>query len=126
MAEVCLASSVADATGSLIQLKQGYMGRADGKPIASKMPANPKIRKARDDHHNPEFDQGSIELRRYLKQLHRLQSLRSQLKPKELSQRAMLQTQMLWDKIIDAKGFKILIENLDFSTLPTIHTTGMP
>ena len=89
--------------------KMGHMGRAHKNPIQLKTQAIPIMKKPRDDHYIPNIDQGSVELRRHVKQLHRLQSLSSQVRALEqnYSEIADNQTQKLWESICRAKGFHV-------------------
>lgn len=109
IAEQTLRDSAIIKTNCQAKPKMGHMGRAHKPPIALKSQAIPTFKKPRDDHYIPNIDQGSVELRRHVKQLHRLQSLCSQTRAlgKNHNEQASHQAQVLWDKICTAKGFHI-------------------
>ena len=107
IAEDSLASSVVSADGMQLRVKPGHFGRANKPPFRVFCPAIPIVKKPRDGDALPQIDQGTIELRRYIKQLHRLQSLCKQLKRLNHypNSRARLQVQQLWNTIREAPGY---------------------
>lgn len=109
IAEETLRNSAVDKQGDVVKPKLGHMGRATKNPIQIKSPAIPIIKKPRDDHYIPRIDQGSVELRRHVKQLHRLQSLTSQVRAleKNFTEVAANQAHSLWLAICKAKGFHV-------------------
>ena len=131
IAEETLRNSAVVKESSDFKPKLGHMGRATMKPIQVKSPAIPVMKKPRNDHFIPNIDQGSVELRRHVKQLHRIQSLASQVRAiaKHFSEVAANQAQQLWDSICKAKGFHVNFRywmyNQGIWCIP-VHTPDVP
>ena len=107
IAEETLRYSALDKQGNCVVPKLGHIGRSCKNPIQAKSQAIPIMKKPRDDHYIPNVDQGSVELRRHVKQLHRIQSLASQTRAleKNYCEQAKQQALHLWKSIQQAKGF---------------------
>ena len=107
IAEQTLAQAVVDAEGKPLKVRPGHLGRSNSKHFLKQPAAMPIIPRPRQGDHQPISEQGSVELRRWGKQLHRLQSLVRQYHSfcNTHNQHAYQQLQTLWFKIMDAKGF---------------------
>ena len=108
-AEETLAAAAVDVEGNLIKVRKGHFGRDKGCPFAKRLPSTPVIKPPRKDHHCVQITQGTIEIRRYLKQLHRIQTLHAVAKTisraGDRQQRKLFQAQHLWSLVRTAKGF---------------------
>ena len=128
ISEQTLKQSAVGKTGSQSKPKLGHLGRAKKEPIALKSPAIPTLKTPRNDHYIPSIDQGSVELRRHVKQLHRLQSLHSQIRALNQNPSSSTEEQavQLWKKICDAKGFHVSFVHWMYSQGFLIIPTGLP
>lgn len=108
IAEQTLAAAAVDVEGKPIKVRPGHMGRSSNNPFVVQPAAMPIIPRPREGDHQPISEQGSIELRRWGKQLHRLQSLVRQYSSYNQTgnQNAFGQLNSLWVKILAAKGFQ--------------------
>lgn len=108
LAERTLAQAAVDVEGKPIKVRPGHLGRAQTKYFVSQPAAMPILPRPRQGDHQPISEQGSVELRRWGKQLHRLQSLARQYTSysNTRNQIAHQQMQTLWYKILEAKGFE--------------------
>ena len=108
IAEQTLAAAAVDVEGKPITVRPGHMGRSSNNPFVVQPAAMPIIPRPREGDHQPISEQGSIELRRWGKQLHRLQSLVRQYSSYNQTgnQNAFGQLNSLWVKILAAKGFQ--------------------
>ncbi len=150
IAEDTLAHAAVDVEGCPIKIRRGHLGRAKGKHFVSQPAAMPIIPRPRHGDHQPISEQGSIELRRWGKQLHRIQSLVRQHQSYGVThnQAAYFQLLTLWQSILAAKGFNgpfhqwiiehyqpfvpLQLPELEYCVelkkifFPVVHCTGAP
>ena len=107
IAEQTLAHSAIDVEGKAVKVRPGHLGRAKESHFTTQPAAMPIIPRPRDGDHQPISEQGSVELRRWGKQLHRLQSLVRQYNSYNQTHNILAfgQLQTLWISILNAKGF---------------------
>ena len=107
IAEQTLANSAVDVEGNHIKVRPGHIGRAKCNHFVNQPAAMPIIPRPRQGDHQPISEQGSVELRRWGKQLHRLQSIVRQYQSYNQTQNpnAFAQLNTLWYHILHAKGF---------------------
>ena len=88
-------------------MRPGHLGRAKGTPFIGQPAAMPIIPRPRHGDHPPISEQGSVELRRWGKQLHQLQSLVRQYHSfnQTGNLNAFAQFRTLWQKVMSATGF---------------------
>lgn len=108
LAEQTLANAVVDVEGKPLKVRPGHLGRAQGKHFVQQPAAMPIIPRPRQGDHQPISEQGSVELRRWGKQLHRLQSLVRQYQFFNLTNNPFAHAKLcaLWLQIVEAKGFE--------------------
>lgn len=100
-------ASCVDCEGNLSKLTRGFFGRDKLQPLRNKPPSVPVVRKARDGDFDPGLGQPSIELRRHIRQLRRIESLYSQMSAynRRPTQEALSKCKQLWNAIVVAPGF---------------------
>eukprot|EP00438_Fugacium_kawagutii_P000474 Skav217127 [mRNA] locus=scaffold783:404163:414538:+ [translate_table: standard] len=106
-AERALAKSVVDCEGNRLHVSNAHLGRHYKPRLQERHVFVPRTKRARHGELQPMCDQCSVQMRRHLKQAHRLQSLRNQLVAlqKRYSVKAYCQAADLWTCILQAKGF---------------------
>eukprot|EP00438_Fugacium_kawagutii_P027150 Skav201186 [mRNA] locus=scaffold2736:230692:235800:+ [translate_table: standard] len=107
IAETSLHSSAVETDGTPIQLSKAYVGRSWKQVLKVQQHIVPVTKKARHGDYQPIHTQCSVVLRQRRRQLHRLQSLVRQLHAlqKTYKDRALSQACLLWEVIVDARGF---------------------
>ena len=95
-------------TGNKCAISKAHFGRSRQNPLRTSARIIPVNKKARDGDYQSCMDQCSTQLRRQLKQLHRLQSAvrQSLALSKKYNSKAHAQLQQLWNTICNAHGFK--------------------
>lgn len=102
----CIGSCVS-VDGQHLNLPRGCLGRNKPMPFTVKPPATPCCRMGRPGDIQPEDLQVGVELRRWLRQCRRLDTLEHLVKcqEKQPSVERAIQCQELWQVILKAKGF---------------------
>ena len=129
-AEATLAAAAVAVEGNLIKVRRGHFGRDLNRPFAKRLPSTPIIKPPRKDHYCAQLTQGTIEIRGYLKQLHRIQTLHAVVKSTcrtgEHQQRKSLQALHLWNLVRTAKGFSGGFDAWLYEFVGTLVPVGLP
>ena len=107
-AEQTLAASAVDTEGRQCVISNAFLGRSSRSPLKKNSKVIPLNKKARDGDLQSCQDQGSTQMRRQLKQLHRLQSAvrQAQSLTRNYHAKAHAQLMHLWKTSFYSKAFK--------------------
>ena len=131
--EQVLAESSVDTEGKPVDITKGHLGRAKTATTRSQPPSIPIPKPGREGDFEPEGEFHSVKLRRWLRQVRRLQTMvanRSSLNTCSSDRRPHVASKCyeLWQSILNAKGFKngfvtFLLEH--FNAVP-LHCPDLP
>ena len=131
--EQVLASSAVDVEGKTIDVSKGFLGRSKISTTRSQPPSIPIPKPGRDGDYEPEGEFHSVQLRRWLRQVRRLQTMvsnRMALNSCSHERRFHVahKCNELWKSIINAKGFKNGFTNflLEHFVAVPLHCPDLP